>query len=118
MNKSEKAEYLTNKGYHEYKPTKFHSDGIEKCFQKRFSDKKGTRYFIDVNQWEDMTHPKTGEQIDGGYEYEVYFYDNTDKHLPIRMLFYAGWNVDDVEKYAEKMFDSGIYGYYELNELI
>ena len=49
-------EILEN-GYHEYKPTCFHNDGITKCFQKRFDDDIGKKYFIDINKWGDPTDP-------------------------------------------------------------
>lgn len=32
---------ILDAGYKEYKPSSFHSDGITKCFQKRFDDEIG-----------------------------------------------------------------------------
>ncbi len=108
------AIFLKKRGYKEFKPGLFHNEGIERCFQKRVTDEKGTRYFIDVNQWRGMTNPHTGEKIPVSYEYETYLY-NLDRE-PVRMLFYAGWDIEKVEAHINKLFETGLYSYYEEDE--
>ena len=111
LTKHEKIRILKEKGYKEYPTGPFDSDGIERCFQKCIKDEKGKCYFIDVNIWEDMFHPATREEIEGGFEYVIYFYNK--ERLPIKMLFYAGWEIEDVEEYAKKLFATGLFQRYE-----
>lgn len=107
---------LLDRGYTEYPPVKpFHSDGIEKFFQKCFKDEKGEKYYIDVNKWEGWTHPRTGQEFPPAYEYSVQLY-HKDTHNAIDMLFSASWDVESVEKHIELLFSSGNYDYYEMYE--
>ena len=106
--------FLENRGYKEYKPGPFTHDGIRRCFQKRFTDQHGTRYFVNVHEWEPLIHPQRGEIAPVSYEYEVTT-ANLDKE-PVQMLFYAGWTIEKVEEYMEKMFDTGLFAYYERDE--
>ena len=107
---------ILERGYHEYRPTPFHSDGIEKCFQKRFRDKNGnTRYFIDVNKWKGWKHPHTGEIISDGYEYSLQMYQK-ETHNPVDLLFHNDWDLEDVENFVEAMFQTGWFDYYEKEE--
>lgn len=101
---------LLNRGYHRYAPTRFHADGITDCFQKRFDDKKGKKYFINVNKWEGWYHPTTNELFAPAYEYEIVF---TKNGAPIRMLFYSNWTIEDVEVEAERIWATMGYDYYE-----
>ena len=78
---------LEKKGYREYRPTQFDKD-VEKCWQKRFDDDTGKKYFIDAKMYPSWTHPHTGEITPPGFEYEVYFTCGEDER-PVRMLFYA-----------------------------
>ena len=45
------------RGYKEFKPTPFHNSGIVKCFQKRFDDDNGKKYFIDIHKWDFSMYP-------------------------------------------------------------
>jgi hypothetical protein len=104
--------YLIDKGFKQFHPTQFDSDGVETCFQKRYRDNKGTRYFITINKWKPMTHPHTGEVWGPAYEYHVQLYQK-EKHSAIDILFHSEWELEDVEKYLKKLFDSGMFDYYE-----
>lgn len=99
---------MTDRGYKEFEPTRFHSAGIRRCFQKRFDDDTGKRYFIDVHEWE----PFSGCENVVPYEYEIQLYQK-GTHNPINLLFFAGWDLDSVEEHVKNMFESGMYDYYE-----
>ena len=94
---------LIERGYKEYPLTCFHSDGIEKAFQKRFDDEAGKKYFIDVNKWAPMTHPHTGEIYGPAYEYEVQLYEK-GTHNAVNITFHSTWDLDAVESTVEMIF--------------
>lgn len=103
---------IINKGYKEYPPTCFHDSGVEKCYQKRFTDENGTRYFIDINKWRPMTHPHTGETFGPDYEYTVQMYKK-NTHDALDLTFHSSWKLEDVENHVESLFNTGLYDYYE-----
>lgn len=101
---------ILNAGYKEYKPTPFHSEGVTRCFQKRFDDEKGKKYFIDINKWEFPPHPHTGEQIPESYEFETQFNKN-DK--PMNITLFNRWEIEEVEQFFEEMWIKMNLDYYE-----
>lgn len=103
---------LIARGYHEYLPSPLDHQGIQRCFQKRFDDEIGKKYFINVHEWESIRHPHTGEITGPSYEYEVYL-ETEEEHDPVRILFYSSWNIEKVEKYLDHLFSTGGYAYYE-----
>ena len=103
---------ILNAGYHEYDPTPIDHEDIDKRYQKRFDDKIGKKYFIDIIHWKPIRHPHTGEWYGGGYEFETQLYKK-GTHEPINMTFFSGWDIDSVEKFISDMFDTGILDYYE-----
>ena len=105
-------EELIEKGYHEYKPTPYEHQGVERVYQKCFRDNKGKKYFIDVKKWEDMFHPYTHELIPGGYEYETQLYKK-GTHDPFNITFLSHWDIENVEEFVENLFQSGVLDYYE-----
>ena len=98
-------------GYKEYQPTKFDHSHIEKCFQKRFDDENGKKYFIDIKKWGEMTHPYTGETWPPSYEFHVQLCNHDDE--PVNMEFFSGWSIDKVEQYVEALFQTGLFKHYE-----
>lgn len=102
---------LTEKGYMEFSVPNFYPEHIVRYFQKRFDDKIGKKYFINVHKWFNKSLDKNKE-IQSIYEFEVVL-SKIDTDLPVKMLFYAGWNIADVEDYAEKLFQTGLFSYYE-----
>ena len=44
-------EYLIERGYKKYEPTRFDNESVVARFQKRFDDDFGKKYFIDVLKW-------------------------------------------------------------------
>ena len=45
-------EYIIEKGYKEFEPSPLKNNSISKCFQKRFDDENGKKYFITINKWD------------------------------------------------------------------
>lgn len=101
---------IINAGYKEYKPTPFHSEAVTKCFQKRFDDDYGKKYFIDINKWEFPPHPHTGELMPVSYEFGAQIEFN-DK--PINFTLFSGWEIEDAEKWVEDMWQNMNGDYYE-----
>jgi hypothetical protein len=104
-------EYILSKGYKEFKPTQFDGSNVIKCFQKRFDDDKGKKYFITIKKW-DWREFHREDMPDYSYELETQLYKK-DSHCPLNLTFFNGWTVDDVENHLEEMWNPDIYDYYE-----
>lgn len=104
-------QFFIDKGYKEYPPSGFHNQCIAKCFQKRFDDEIGKKYFIDVNKW-DWTPFSDRVPFDTTYEFTTQLYQK-DKHEAVNLDFHSSWSLEDVEEYMEKIFASGMWDYYE-----
>lgn len=101
---------LIEKGFKEYAPTPFHPKGVEKFFQKKYVDKIGIKYFIDVQKWPELVIPGI-ETFHASYEYTVQVCNNQGN--AIDLLFHSTWHLKDVENYMEEMFKFGLFKYYE-----
>ena len=97
---------ILDNGYREYKPTRFHSEGITKCFQKRFDDECGKKYFIDIHKWDWYS----GDYHHLSYEFFAQLNQN-DK--PIDITLFNGWEIEDAEKWIEKVWNDTNCDYYE-----
>ena len=106
-------EILEQRGYTQYKPTPFDSDGVNCRFQKRFDDAKGKKYFIDAVEWASWRHPHTGDVFPVSYEFETQMY-RKDSHSAFDISFHSSWSLDQVEAFVEALFASGVCDYYEL----
>ena len=107
-------EYIVSKGYKEFEPTSFDNSSVIKCFQKRFDDKIGKKYFITIKKWDwtwinDM---HKSHMPPYSYEFIIQLYQK-GTHAPININFFSGWNLDDVEEYIEKIWNLNIFDYYE-----
>lgn len=105
-------EMLIEKGYKEWPPSRWQHKDIEKFFQKRIRDDKGTRYFIDVEKWKEVVHPYTGETFPSSYVYKAQLYKR-GTHDAFDMEFHSSWDLDDVEAFLENLFESSGCDYYE-----
>lgn len=105
-------EKLLELGFYEYRPNKFDGDGVEKCFQKRYDDEKGKKYFISIKKWKPLTHPYTKEITPAVYEYDIQLYKKED-HDAINLLFHSSWKLEEVEEYMEKLWNTNLFDYYE-----
>ena len=54
---------LLKNGYKEFKPGPMDNPSVIDCFQKRFDDETGKRYFITVKKWDKLYHPHTHELL-------------------------------------------------------
>ena len=109
-------ELLLSKGYTKYRRNEGLDPDILVCrFQKCFQDAKGKKYFIDVLKYDHSFIPvnrRTESYEPYGYEYELHFdFERYNGH--IKMTLFAGWTIDDVEKYAEEYFEKMNPDYYE-----
>lgn len=104
---------LINKGFHEYSPSAFDHESVETCFQKRYDDENGKKYFITVKKWKEFYHPHTHEVYPPNYEYDTQLYKK-DGHDAVDVLFHSSWNIEDVEDYLEKLWGTGLFDYYEM----
>lgn len=105
---------LLEKGYIKFKPSKFDSDNVEVLFQKRFDDDIGKKYFITVKKWKAWKHPYTLETFPSVYEYNIQMYKKGNRDLALDLLFHSSWNLIDVEKYTDELWNTGLFEYYEL----
>ena len=102
---------LEHKGYHEFSPSRFDSDGIDTKFQKRFDDENGKKYFITVDKWREWTHPHTGETFPPAYEFNTQFTAPDD--FPINVQCFAGCTIEQAEEMMEKIWQNCGMEYYE-----
>jgi hypothetical protein len=117
MNVELTDDIILARGYKEYKPTAFHSEGIIKCFQKRFDDDKGKKYFIDINKWSWDDIASVAHKMDPcyksyTYEFETQLYKK-GTHDAVDMIFHNSWKIEQVEEFVEIMFQMGMLDYYE-----
>ena len=106
---------LIEKGYQKFKPARpFDNESITDKFQKAFLNKTGKKYFITVSKWKEFTHPATKQKFPPSYEYDIQLYDKENRN-PINLTFFAGWECEDVENFAEQLFETGMFEYYEKN---
>lgn len=103
---------IIDAGFYVFSPSEIKSANIEKCFQKRYDDEYGKKYFITINKWKAMRHLYTGILIDPSYEYETQLYKK-GSHDPIDLLFHHGWSINDVECYMQAMWNTGLFEHYE-----
>lgn len=104
---------ILDHGFHEYKPGVLDGHFTERCFQKRYDDEIGIKYFITIKKHIWPNHPYTGEEIPPSYECEVNFYQK-GTHEALNLLYHNGWTLTDVEDYTEKLWNSGLFEHYDI----
>lgn len=109
-------EIILQKGYKEYSPTRFHNSSVIKCFQKRFDDNEGKRYFLDIEKWTWRDIPQEHKCKDWYKEY-TYAYKcqmyKKDTHDAIDIEFHSSWTLEQVEEFMELQWNTGLYDHYE-----
>ena len=98
------------RGYKKYPREPHDYPEIVHMYYKRFKGDHCIKYFIAAHLWE-LSTDKNGNPV-RMYEYTVYF-NQKGKHCSLRLFFYAGWTLDDVEEYCDKMYNSGLFEPYE-----
>lgn len=100
-----------DKGYKEYEPSRIDNECVVKCFQKRFDDDGGKKYFINAKKW-DWQKYNLSVPVSYDFEFEVQLYSK-DIHEPLNLTFFSGWSIDKVENYVESIWSNGMFDYYE-----
>lgn len=108
-------EYLLERGYKEYKPTRFDNESVVARFQKRFDDDFGKKYFIDVIKWSNDYVPvarrdEWWKPFSYHYETQVTMFED---QKALNMEFFSAWSLEEVEAFMEKMFHTMNLNYYE-----
>lgn len=108
-------EYLLERGYKEYKPTRFDNESVVARFQKRFDDDFGKKYFIDVIKWSNDYVPvarrdKWWKPFSYHYETQVTMFED---QKALNMEFFSAWSLEEVEVFMKKMFHTMNLNYYE-----
>lgn len=99
------VKWIQDKGYVKYKSN---IKGNVRSFQKIFKDNTGKRYFINAHMY--IKCGKDSYEI--FWEYESYLRKKVT-HEPVKMIFYEGWSLDEVESYLEKLWDTDLFQHYE-----
>lgn len=102
---------LMSRGYRKIEPGPFDHKGVVAKFQKRFDDYNGKKYFITVDKWEEHVFPN-GSVCPVNYEFFIQLSDlKTGK--PVNILFFSGWNIEDIERRADEIWQMGCWAYYD-----
>ena len=81
-------------------------------YQKRYDDAVGKKYFINAILQRPIQHPVTGITLAFPYAFEIMLAQHGTGN-PVKMDFFNGWRLADVEEYAEKIWNLGLWDYYE-----
>jgi hypothetical protein len=106
---------LIDRGYKQYQPTALDSDIVVACFQKRFDDEHGKKYFINVKK-NDMSFIPESHRGDYwkkfSYDYEVQVTFGEDERA-VNLEMFSGWSIEQVEKFMDEFFEKMGPNYYE-----
>lgn len=102
-------DWLIPLGFHEYKPTNLHHEGIITCFQKRYDDDFGKKYFIDIDVWDWRCYPQIPERYHPSIKGQYY---QAETHNAVNFEF-IDWELEAVEQWIDKMFELGLLEHYE-----
>ena len=108
--------YLLEHGYKQYpKNSVLDSEFVVACFQKRFDDYFGKKYFIDVKKWShDYIPVNRRDEWWEPFSYTYYLYTSMyEEEKPIHIEFGSSWTLGEVEGFAEHLFDKMELNYYE-----
>jgi hypothetical protein len=97
-------------GYQEYRKSPYESECITKCWQKRFDDDIGKKYFINIHRWDLPPHPYTHEPTPTSYEFAVQLNHNGK---PIDFTLFSGWTIEEAEAWVEDVWKKTGCDYYE-----
>ena len=113
MKDREYIKFLEDRGYKRYSPSVIDGEGVTDCFQKRFDDEKGKKYFINVKRW-DFSRFSIFQSVPDPISYpaDVQLYKK-GTHAAMNIEFFSDWKIEDVEEHVEWLFNSGRFDYYE-----
>ena len=96
---------LLKMGYKEYKPSPFYS--AQKACQKRIDDSDGNiLYFLSVYFYRHEYDNKDR------YEVHIQLYQK-GTHKPLDLNFFDNWDINDVERYADMLYHTGVKPSFE-----
>lgn len=101
--------YLIPLGFHEYKPTQFDKNYVVTCFQKRYDNEVGKKYFIDAKVIDFTFTDKVPMKFHLSYSCQLY---QKDTHEAFNIEF-IDWGIKEIEEFINKMFDNNMLDYYE-----
>lgn len=106
------AETLTANGYRRYNDNR--SPAATALFQKRVTDERGIRYFINVVEYDISVIPNyPGPTL--RYEPDVRFYEGDGEDaVNVSIMLDRIKTVQDLESYVLHMWNKMSFGYYEL----
>ena len=105
---------LLERGYTRCRPSPVDGDCVTDLYQKRFSDENGIKYYINVKRWDLNLRSGAPRVFPPTLEYEMQLYQ-AGTHYAVNIVFFNNWALADVEEYAEWMFSSGRFDYYDRN---
>lgn len=93
---------LIDSGYKTFKPSSLKADNAIQGYQKRFTNDNGdTLYFITFYEYDNSCYGSTEHT----FEADIQLYQN-DTHNPLNLLFFCGWDLKDVERYTQNIYNS------------
>ena len=108
---------LEEKGYKKFNPGPFDSDGVVCLYQKFFSDQHGKRYAISIREWAFNRLPEMNAAVMDNYRFEgQVFLTFSENEKPLQIQMYCGWTLQEMEDHAKRLWETGMYKYYERNE--
>jgi len=111
-----KADTLLRAGYRRYENPTRDGESNRWLFQKRVRDQQGTRYFIDIVEYDWSAYSqRTGDRF--SYEASVHYY--VDDGLPTCVVSCqddgANASIEALEAYFDQVWTRLELGYYEIS---
>ena len=109
-------QYFIDRGYKKYPKSIVDTESVVYNFQKRFDDKTGKKYFIDIhrytNEWMPEREKKQPWYKPFDYTYSCQLYKK-GSHAAVNLEFFSSWTIEEVEEFVESLSQSGELDYYE-----
>lgn len=106
------AEELIENGYKKYGRDVYDSAAVTGIFQKAFFDDDGKRkYFITWKRWDFGVYPQIRDEMTVQFEGKSQFQTKDGNYIEITL--FSGWDLDESEKFVEKMFKTGFFNRYD-----
>ena len=90
------------------------NEACNTLYQKKVVDARGTRYFIDIHEYDWSVYPqRIGPRF--SYEPQVRFYEGDgETAVNMTVMLDRVKTVEDLEAYVDSMWKRMEFGYYEL----
>ena len=105
---------LEEKEYKKYPAGRTDPESVIALFQKRFDDDQGIKYFVDIHEYSFENFPEVPPQVQDNYRFEGELsFTLKSNGKPVDIKCFIGWTLDEIEQYAEDLWKSGMYEFYE-----